>query len=302
MLAVVAALVAMESAVACGRFEADDGPRDAAAEGYAIDVAVDAPPPPAQPCANVLAFKPPSPVDWSVAPKVKSARFDPSARRWYVSIKAPLSMLHAGSADAGSLTIDDAVLGSIRDTTHSEEQAMVVAYGQGLVFQSDRVDAGYPQLYLGVRTDVDAAFRGPVPLDVGVGFEAQDPYGVGIDVYFSRQLGLDKATRRIHHATLTRNDPPTLTGVLPVDALGNAFDDDHPVVTLDQLEIFWASKRGDAAASVLYHAHRASPSTPFGDVQAVSIANGLAEPNWISPDGCDLYFADSDSLFLATRR
>lgn len=299
--------------LACGRFAADDGAAqvgDAAQDGahdarsgLGLDASVDDAATPAQACANVLTLQPATPVDWSPPAPVtlKSARYGAGDGHWYVSTKSPLAQIHAAMVDGGVMTNDDRFVDPIRGATSVEEQAMPLLGGRALVFQSDREDAGFPQLHVGVRSDLTAPFEGPVRLDVGTGFQAQDPYAVGADVYFAKQLGIDKSTRQIHHGKIVSGAPPMLSDVLPLDSLGAPAEDDHPVVTADQLEIFWTSKRGDAGSGV-FHATRTSVTAPFGDVQPVSVTSGVTDLTWISDDGCDIYAIASGKLYVMSRR
>ena len=86
-------------------------------------------------------------------------------------------------------------------------------------------------------------------------------------------------------------------------------DEDEPVVTPDELTVFFV--RTTAAGSGIYTATRASASAPFATPTPVTglVPDGTsAVPDWISPDGCALYFhsnaaggAGGQDLYVAVR-
>jgi hypothetical protein len=82
--------------------------------------------------------------------------------------------------------------------------------------------------------------------------------------------------------------------------------ENNPVVTPDELTLFFGSTRtGD---SEIYEARRASVADGFGAPMELTGLNtsGLGAPNWISPDGCNLYFTGVElnigyQLYVASR-
>ena len=90
--------------------------------------------------------------------------------------------------------------------------------------------------------------------------------------------------------------PPAFGGSAPVEGTNLAMTNDMaPVVSDDELEIFFASNRANPSvddAHDIYRAERTSPSAPFDTPARVASASsaGIDWPVWISPDNCELYY------------
>jgi hypothetical protein len=133
----------------------------------------------------------------------------------------------------------------------------------------------------------------------------QDPYAANGRLYFVYSLGGD---RRIHSANIGAgpNGEPTLKSAAPVAALATgAIDDEHPVVTVDGLEIFFASRRsGDAETNI--HRTVRNAKGGYDPPQLVTeLRTEYAEkPTWISPDACDLFYfgGPANGLLKTSRR
>src|SRR5207244_4474750 len=80
-----------------------------------------------------------------------------------------------------------------------------------------------------------------------------------------------------------------------VTELNSPRDDASPALSADGLWIYWASWRerpnGDTKLAV-YVAHRASTEEPFSHIEEV-LDLGAAEPLWLSPDYCSLYYTQN---------
>ncbi|WP_394841062.1 hypothetical protein LZC95_28800 [Pendulispora brunnea] len=87
--------------------------------------------------------------------------------------------------------------------------------------------------------------------------------------------------------------------------------DSFAVLTPDGLQVYFASGRADIMNADIYVATRPNTNARFQDithVDALSDINGDDAPNWISPDGCRLYYFSSRAggaggydLYLAER-
>jgi hypothetical protein len=85
--------------------------------------------------------------------------------------------------------------------------------------------------------------------------------------------------------------------------------ENNPVVTADELTLFFASTRpGGTGNHDIYEARRASVADGFGAPIELAGLNTTADdgPNWISPDGCNLYFSRFEpnvgfQLYMSTR-
>jgi len=85
---------------------------------------------------------------------------------------------------------------------------------------------------------------------------------------------------------------------LLVTELASPASDAFPVVSTDELRIYFASTRGDAGGYQVYTATRAVSSAPWETPTLVTeLATAATDviPSWISPDGCRLYLSDDAS-------
>jgi WD40-like Beta Propeller Repeat len=93
---------------------------------------------------------------------------------------------------------------------------------------------------------------------------------------------------------------------MAVSAINTADDDDSPVVTPDELTIFWASNRPDGGArgnSDIWMATRQTTNEAFSNPQNVTELNTtMAEhPRYVTSDACTLFFDGPGGSFVATR-
>jgi hypothetical protein len=102
-----------------------------------------------------------------------------------------------------------------------------------------------------------------------------------------------------------------------VEELNTSANETTPVISSDKRTIYFASARGRSSGSSIWMASRVTESVPFGAAAIVpglgpyqdekATVPGSAEPGWISPDDCRLYFATSRDngrmdLYVASRR
>jgi hypothetical protein len=84
----------------------------------------------------------------------------------------------------------------------------------------------------------------------------------------------------------------------------NSAIEDFPVVSSDELTIYFASNRRTMNGNMeIYRSSRAKPSDVFEIPVVVPELAGTGSnvPTWISPDLCRLYFSRDKALFVATR-
>jgi Tol biopolymer transport system component len=87
-----------------------------------------------------------------------------------------------------------------------------------------------------------------------------------------------------------RSSFPTPTRLDEIDTFG---DESHPAVTPDNRTLYFCSRRpGGQGGYDLWTASRSSTLSPFGNPVNVAEINTAAFecPDWISADGCRLYF------------
>jgi hypothetical protein len=90
----------------------------------------------------------------------------------------------------------------------------------------------------------------------------------------------------------------------PVGGINSPYDDLRPVVTEDELTIYFASSRPDPDARGgwdIWVATRGSAEADFGTPSVVrELSTEQSEsPGWISPDGCRLYFDRGGSTTIS---
>jgi hypothetical protein len=177
------------------------------------------------------------------------------------------------------------------NTTYQDSGASMTADGLTIYFHSSRPGSvGADDLYTSTRTSTAAAFPAASPvLNVNTAGDEQYPYIMpdGLTLYFQRDADLYVATRGTDGQFATP---------IALSALNTSADEGTPVVTPDQLTIFF-SRSSSATGFDIYVAHRLSTSDGFGTPVAVTELNTdeLDIPQWVSPDGCTLYFISRQS-------
>ena len=175
-----------------------------------------------------------------------------------------------------------------------------------LVFGSSR--AGGVRIF--VDTAVGGKFEGSsittLALPSGA-TAANEPYvlAAGTILYFA---AFDPNADEGWEIYRSEGSAPTFGPAAKVEGVGSKEDENAPVVTEDELEIFFASGRlGDDGIDV-FTAQRSSSSVPFESPRKLTelSAGGNDWPVWISPDGCELYYIQKPSnvglLFKTSRR
>jgi len=114
-------------------------------------------------------------------------------------------------------------------------------------------------------------------------------------LYFHSQRAGDLGIFRTEHLDAGWSFPVAVGGI------SSPYADQNPVVSDDELTIFFASDRPDPAATGgfdIWVATRRSPGDDFDPPSLVPELNSIAFefPGWLSPDGCRLYFDSSGGL------
>lgn len=219
----------------------------------------------------------------------------------------------AGGFDlfGGTRTTTSATFGNIAvlglDTTSTENDPTVTGDALTMFFSSDRNGGnGGLDVWVATRGAVTNDFVAQSPLASPINSTADDsqPYisSNGLTLYFSSTR--DGGTSNLFRATRTTNTPFALDTTAFATVINDGHDSEDPVVTNDELTLFFSSDR--AGNDDVYVATRASTSAPFDNPTSLVINSLVADhPTWISDDGCRLYI-DSDrngsrDIFLATR-
>jgi Tol biopolymer transport system component len=136
-----------------------------------------------------------------------------------------------------------------------------------------------------------------------------DPYVLPTQeaMYFSSSRGGTSDMYRAQRVGDQYSAPELLRG--PVNS--SAAEESHPVVTPDELTLYFNSDRAGKPFSNIYVATRARKEDDFGEPTPLDSLNtpGYDSPNWISEDNCVLYFHSTRTetgaqydLFSAIRR
>lgn len=297
---------AVVAAVAgCGRVENNPGPADAAS-----DAAGDARPPRCNPTA---AFGKPVALS-SLNTPADDEHADLSADELTIDF----SSTRAGGA--GGYDLYQATRGSTSEpfgnvipvpgiNTSGDERTPRMS-ANGLTLYAMIAAASFPGLHiaLATRPNVTVAFSGMRTVaNVNAATNSADPYLLpsGNAMYLASDLAGNLGLYRSVKVNGAFSTPTPVPGVnLDTPAVEN-----NPVVTPDELTLFFGSTRpGGTGDFDIYEARRAHVADGFGapiELKGLD-TSGADVPNWISPDGCNLYFTRSEpnvgyQLYMASR-
>ena len=265
-------------------------------------------------CAPGMPFGTGTRIDVDLSFSVEAARFDPGQSTAYLAmIKADNNgIFDVANTDLYSAPFNREThqiggvsrLGGVSSAQY-DSYPTLTADGNHIVFASRRNSALRLRLY--VATAQSGSFDTPQIDELaltGSDVSANEPQALGTSdvLYFQAQQEIFRA----------QGSPPAYAPAVPVGGLSSPMGDNAPVVTDDDLEIFFASNR-DAPVNTLpyldiYTATRATPTEDFAPpmkVPALS-TDDTDYPLWISPDACDLYYINkigsTATLSWTTRR
>jgi hypothetical protein len=91
---------------------------------------------------------------------------------------------------------------------------------------------------------------------------------------------------------------------MPLDKLNTDAAEVAPVVTVDELTIYFSSDRPGSNASAIWFAHRTSKSQEFVDPRVLVqlSTSGSEAPDWISPDQCTMYLHRAPNRIYVAKR
>jgi hypothetical protein len=168
----------------------------------------------------------------------------------------------------------------------------------------------FPGLHiaLATRPNVTVAFSAMRTVaNINDATNTADPYllGGGNVMYLSSDLAGNLGLYRSTKVNGAFSTPTLVPGVnLDTSAIEN-----NPVVTPDELTLFFGSTRSGGTGDFdIYEARRAHVADGFGapiELKGLNTAGGDM-PNWVSPDGCTLYFTRQEpnvgyQLYMASR-
>lgn len=185
---------------------------------------------------------------------------------------------------------------NVNSASSNDEGPAISSDGLTLYFVSNRNGAAGPEFDLFVTTRISSAADFPAPMEVSmVNSTATDSTpsvaADGLTLYFtSTRLGVAKIFHAVRPSTSSAFSGPTELGELSIQDQ----DADGPVVSTDQLSIYFSSSRsGTKGAIDIWIARRSTLVDGFGSPEPVAELNTPSKewPLWLSPDGCRLYFA-----------
>jgi len=248
----------------------------------------------AAPCRS-WPFGIPTPVPVLEQGPISRARLSPDERIAYLAINVMGNVnIFVSSRSSRFEVFEPPTPLSVVNGTTLDDSPSATADGLTLYFESDRHDGSY-RIYRAQRAFLGAEFSPPEEVtDLGSG-PSGGPYVTpdGRTLYFHalREQTMD-LYRAVNHGA--GFDPPEKLEVVSGDG-----DEYFPVVTPDELTIYYAGYSASPGSLALWTAVRASKDLPFETPVAVSGLDtlhgpGVPEPVWVSPDGCRLYFVQHD--------
>lgn len=167
--------------------------------------------------------------------------------------------------------------------------------GLTLLFDADRTTPGTYHIWRSTRASKAVPFGPPMPRGELRDNDFHPMLANERSLYFASAMRAGLGLREILHAPVAENGAIG-TPELLVGGVNSESDDDAPAVTSDERLIFF--RRATAGETDVFTASRSTATDGFG---AATPVPGLAEPavseipNWISPDGCHLYFHSNAS-------
>lgn len=162
--------------------------------------------------------------------------------------------------------------------------------GLTLLFEADRTIPGTYHIWRSTRGSTTAPFGPPMLRGDVRDHDVHPMLANDHALYFSSDmrggLGLGEILRAPVDANGAIGTPELVVGGVNTDAL-----EDAPAVTSDERIMFFRRLAG--GETDVYMAARSTPADGFGAATAVPglAAPAISEvPNWVSPDGCHLYF------------
>jgi predicted small secreted protein len=243
---------------------------------------------------------------------IEAAQFAPDLTRAYLSLcpdimnKASCD-LYQSTFDPDRLVFTQHIKMSVSTDNTYDSYPSVSRDGNYLLFASKRTTA---MLQLWIVTKTNGSFdNSPVDpvLLLADQSTANEPYLLGDSqtLYF----GANTQARSDYELYRATGGPPAFASTLEVvPGLSSTSSDHAPVVSDDELEVFFASNRPPATDLDLFTATRSSVADPFSNVSHLTLLStdqGNDYPVWLSPDRCSLYYigkvGEVATLYVSTR-
>lgn len=197
------------------------------------------------------------------------------------------------------------------NTTADERSPSVTADGLSMFAMSGPSDGSAYRITLATRNNTSAQFSALLPV---AAVNSTAKYGAPYilpkgDVLYLASKPSTGSYYALYKSMKTNgvfSSPALVDGI----DLNSPSDKAGPVVTPDELTLFFSGDRsGTPGDEDIYEATRPTIEVEFGapvSLTALNTPANIERPNWISPDGCNLYFTRSDpnlgfQLYVATR-
>ncbi len=194
------------------------------------------------------------------------------------------------------------------NTAGNERVPRMASNGLSMFAMTSTAAAPALHVALATRANVTVAFTGlKTVANINNATSTADPYLLpsGNVMYLASDLAGNLGLYRSAKVNGAFSTPTLVPGVnLDTPAVEN-----NPVVTPDELTLFFGSTRpGGTGDYDIYEARRAHVADGFGaPIELTGLdTTGADVPNWISPDGCNLYFTRLEAnvgyqLYMASR-
>ena len=208
---------------------------------------------------------------------------------------SPIAGLTGGSGSDNNITVSSDGLTALISSTRTQSS----------------VNPNVSQIWSTLRTSPSSAFLPPAWSNTTFGSQNGDfdPYFVTGNLFYYAHLPINGSVD-LSAASVVVEPDAGIYGAGPavdISNLNSSADDRAPVVTPDELTIYFASNRGSDGGTNVWTSSRPSNAiawqTPWMVAELAGFGN--PRPGWISADGCRLYLtsraAGSDDIYLATR-
>lgn len=270
-----------------------------------------------EPCLLGSPFPAGTPVTiGSAGYSVEGARFSPDQQAAYLSLcaldqpKTTCELFHASYFAAEKRFADLIQYDTLDQAGAYDAYPTLTADGRFFLWGSNR--NGHLDVYVAAENNGMFPATGITKMSAADGLASNEPYVLddNVTVYFG---GSDNTTGA-WDLFRTQGPGPGFGTRQPITSINTDFDDAAPVVTNDELEMFFASKRDSIDSYDIYTAIRTNKNDPFGGVRKLGTLStpspGIDWPLWISPDLCTLYYINKESdadtakatLYVTSRR
>jgi hypothetical protein len=254
------------------------------------------------PCAHGTAFPAGPPVQiGSLGYSVEGARFSSDQQAAYLSLctlnqpKSTCELWRARYFPDEKRFAELFQLDTLDEAGAYDAYPTITADGRFFLWGSSR--NSHLDVYVAREENGMFPASGITKLAAADGLASNEPYVLddNMTVYFGG-LGGSSAAWDIFRS---RGPGPGFGTRQPVTSINSAADEAAPVVTNDELEVFFASKRMGENSYDIYTATRMADDAPFEEAQLLQAMStphpGIDWPLWLSPDRCTLYYINKQS-------